>query len=384
MPSRPLLFVGLIAAAFIVPYVATDKDFVKTAGDQWGKLTGGFKSKPKEPSLEELIDQLTAEHPPLTPWVPEPYSNGQDPYGSRGGVRARTVSSPSEGNGTGSSGYNSGSTNSGSSTTDSSGSGGNSYGSTGNSGTSGNSYGSYGSAGNTSNSGSTGSGTSGSSFGSSGTNNNSSSSGSSTTNSYNSGSASTAARPADTSGSPKLAGGVPGAAPPLPDSLLEGPAIFDLWEVFRFDAPPAWVMARWKRVSTVTSERNLRGLRVPLMTGTRMDDLAGSLTYYYDKNQQVQRITFEGVTGDDARLVQLVTEQYGLRPVPSLQAGLYLGQTRSRITAVLRVSNPPVVLTKEPLKRMEVALEINRPDSGIKMSDHMTDLLKADRLQKKW
>lgn len=168
------------------------------------------------------------------------------------------------------------------------------------------------------------------------------------------------------------------------DGLVEGPGIYDLWEIFRFDAPPSWVMARWKRVTTITSERELRGLRVPLMTGTHMDDLAGSLTYYFDRNQKIQRITFEGVTGDESRLVQLVSEQYGLRPVPSLQAGLYLGQTRSKITAAMRISNPPVVNSKEPLKRMEVTLEINRPDGPAKLSDHMTELLKADRLQKKW
>lgn len=361
MPSRPLLFFGLIAAAIVVPYVATDKEFAKTAGDQWRKLTGTFQSKPKEPSLEELIDQLTSEHPPLQPWTPEP-SDGQSVYASRRGIQARTVSSPSEGSSSGSD-SSSGNSNSGSGNSYNSGSS-NSYNSGSGSGSS--SSNSYNSG---SNSGGYNSGSSGSSYNSGTGSGSSGSSGSSGTNAGSSGSS---GRSGNSAGGPYV------------DGLVEGPGIYDLWEIFRFDAPPSWVMARWQRVTTITSERELRGLRVPLMTGTHMDDLAGSLTYYFDRNQKVQRITFEGVTGDESRLVQLVSEQYGLRPVPSLQAGLYLGQTRSKITAAMRINNPPVINSKEPLKRMEVTLEINRPDGPAKLSDHMTELLKADRLQKKW
>ena len=48
-------------------------------------------------------------------------------------------------------------------------------------------------------------------------------------------------------------------------------------------------MRRWPRVTTVP-QFALAGLRVPLVTGTQIDDLAGSLTYYFDRTDQVQRI----------------------------------------------------------------------------------------------
>jgi hypothetical protein len=69
---------------------------------------------------------------------------------------------------------------------------------------------------------------------------------------------------------------------------------------------------------------------VPLVTGTRPDDIAGSLTYYFDKRQQLQRITFEGVVGDERRLVNFVTGQYKLKAEPTLGAGLYVAKWSGR------------------------------------------------------
>ena len=64
-----------------------------------------------------------------------------------------------------------------------------------------------------------------------------------------------------------------------------------LAEVLRFDVTVAWVMQRWPRVSTGLPYLQLQGYRVPLVTGTTVADLAGSLTYYFNAQQQVQRIT---------------------------------------------------------------------------------------------
>ena len=65
----------------------------------------------------------------------------------------------------------------------------------------------------------------------------------------------------------------------------------------------AWVLARWPRVSTRLANLDLQGYRVPLVSGTADGDLAGSLTYYFNSQQRVQRITFIGSTGDARPLV---------------------------------------------------------------------------------
>ncbi len=61
--------------------------------------------------------------------------------------------------------------------------------------------------------------------------------------------------------------------------------------MLRFDVTVEWVMQRWPRVSTGLPYLQLQGYRVPLVTGTKVADLAGSLTYYFNARQQVQRIT---------------------------------------------------------------------------------------------
>ncbi|MBC7855586.1 MAG: hypothetical protein IAF94_19320, partial [Pirellulaceae bacterium] len=60
---------------------------------------------------------------------------------------------------------------------------------------------------------------------------------------------------------------------PTAGSNLGAPTC-DIPEAFRFDVSPQWINARWPRVTTVLAETDLQGLRVPLVTGPRPDDLA--------------------------------------------------------------------------------------------------------------
>ena len=70
---------------------------------------------------------------------------------------------------------------------------------------------------------------------------------------------------------------------------IVGAPVTDLREVMRFDISPSWVIERFTRVSTVLADVRLKALRVPIVTGTRVDDLAGTLTYYFDGSGKVQR-----------------------------------------------------------------------------------------------
>ena len=143
----------------------------------------------------------------------------------------------------------------------------------------------------------------------------------------------------------------------------EGPPVTDLGEIFRFDVTTPWILGRWPRVTTRLADLDLQGYRVPLVTGTREDDLAGSLTYYFDKKQQAERITFRGTTGDARKLVRLLATRHGFVRQAHGDAGLYLYQVKwnGKAWSELHVRPKQVVSAASPYSRFEVALNMRRP-----------------------
>ncbi|MBP86571.1 MAG: hypothetical protein CMJ64_07645 [Planctomycetaceae bacterium] len=171
-------------------------------------------------------------------------------------------------------------------------------------------------------------------------------------------------------------------------SDASGPAltgeVHRLNEILRFDVSPRWVMQHWGRVSTILSESDLEGLRVPLVTGTDVTSVTGSLTYYFDKQQQVRRITLHGHTGDDSQLVDIVTKQFKLRAESALGAGMYVSKWNGKPTSVLRVSHAPVVRANSPHASLQIALEINQPRAGFGSSAAAQEMLNHDQLTNRW
>ena len=154
--------------------------------------------------------------------------------------------------------------------------------------------------------------------------------------------------------------------PPLvggAELLARAPTHNDLAEVFRWDVTTAWVLAHWPRVSAGLSEVEMQGYRVPLVTGTATDDLAGSLTYYFNKRQQVQRITFFGTTGDSRRLVALLATKFGFVRELNDDPSLFLYRVREgrKVLSELRIKPAHIVRSDEPHTRFDVALLIDRP-----------------------
>jgi hypothetical protein len=151
-----------------------------------------------------------------------------------------------------------------------------------------------------------------------------------------------------------------GTTKPLPP---EGYDTRDLAEVIRFDGTPAWVVNRWPRVTAGLAELDLHGYRVPLVTGTRDDDLAGSLTYYFDKDQKVAFISFHGTTGDPRKIVTLVTSQFKMTPQACNDPGLALYQVKwnGKPQSELRIRPARVVRADQPRARYEVDLAMKRP-----------------------
>jgi len=135
-------------------------------------------------------------------------------------------------------------------------------------------------------------------------------------------------------------------------------------QVFRFDWTPQWVASRWPRVSTVAgSDPEQLGMRVVLVTGTQPDDIAGSLTYYFDRHHQMQRITFTGLTRDPRRLLASVVTPYRLKSQPTTDAAYYLGGDPKDPTSEVIVRHMPVLVADLGMANAEVEVDLSRGDS---------------------
>lgn len=155
-------------------------------------------------------------------------------------------------------------------------------------------------------------------------------------------------------------------------------------EVFRFDVHPLWVISHWPHVTTHLADLDMQGMRVPLVTGTTDEDIAGSLTYYFDKSERVQRITFFGTAGDESKLVGVLSEKFGLQAQPILDRGLYLAKRYGKPKSALRVRHRSVLDASQRQTQLEIELELNRPGRRPRLSDRFTSLLDEDRNTGRW
>lgn len=158
---------------------------------------------------------------------------------------------------------------------------------------------------------------------------------------------------------------------------MEFKPFMNLAEVFDFGISPDWVKGRWKRVSTSPGCEGLHGLRVALVTGTNVWDLHGSLTYYFDKNQQCQRITFQGWTGDAAPMIRMLKEKHGFKAEATHSAGLYLRQSVWDTTGALLLKHPAVIHSDNPSQQLAIVFEMNDPKSRFEISEEFTLLIKG-------
>lgn len=146
---------------------------------------------------------------------------------------------------------------------------------------------------------------------------------------------------------------------------IEGPGVTNLSDVFRYDATPSWVLGRWPRVMNSRYE-DLQAYRVPLVTGAKDADLAGSLTYCFDAKQQVRQIRFQGTTGDARPLVMFLIQQHGFAHEPTQDPSEYLYQVKHSGQAIceLRVKTAPLIESSAASTRFQVQLSMQpKPDS---------------------
>jgi hypothetical protein len=144
---------------------------------------------------------------------------------------------------------------------------------------------------------------------------------------------------------------------------LEGVPTYSIADVLRMDVSKDWVYGRWPRKSTALAELDLYGIRVPLVTGTKLHDLAGSLTYYFGADGRVKRISFRGRTGDTTQLAAIVHQRFGLQAMPTTIAGEQLLQYRDgdKVLSELRTRPAAVLWSSSPHESFAVELEIQDP-----------------------
>ncbi len=151
-------------------------------------------------------------------------------------------------------------------------------------------------------------------------------------------------------------------APPVHVQTTPDPA-YSLAEVLRFDITKDWVYQRWDRKSTALADLDLFGVRVPLVSGTQVHDIAGSLTYFFGADGRVKRISFRGRTGDTTQLAMLLHQRFGLQAVPSVIAGQQVLQQRKGddVISELRTQTAPILWSSSPHESFSVEFELQDP-----------------------
>ncbi|MEQ8848840.1 DUF6690 family protein [Botrimarina sp.] len=146
---------------------------------------------------------------------------------------------------------------------------------------------------------------------------------------------------------------------------LTGPAGISLADALNWNITKNWVYTHWDRKSTGLSDPQLFGVRVPIVTGAGMTDVAGAVSYYFDNAGTLQKIRLKGRTADTSRLVYLATTAFGMAPRTSAAPGeqLYQAFDGDRLKGELRTRPEGVLWGASPHESFDVAFEATRPGS---------------------
>ena len=165
---------------------------------------------------------------------------------------------------------------------------------------------------------------------------------------------------------PVAAAVVPAPTAELPNqqAAADGPRFNSVDQFLRFDVTREWVYRHWNRKSTGPTDVGLFGVRVPLVMGTQMTSLAGSLTYFFNSHGQVEHISFRGRTADTTQLVSFLARTYEFQRVDApVGEQVYQVTRRGRVQSELRTRPESVLDNKSPHSSVAVELELARPGS---------------------
>ncbi len=143
---------------------------------------------------------------------------------------------------------------------------------------------------------------------------------------------------------------------------VEGYRGMPLHSLLRWDITKEWVYRNWNRKTTGLAEVGLYGVRVPIVTGTQITDIAGTISYYFDVNGQLQKIRLHGTTADTTPLVQLGMSSYGMQRRAPRTAGdqLYQAAEGEQVRSEFSTRPSSVLWSTQPHSSFKVDLELNR------------------------
>ena len=144
----------------------------------------------------------------------------------------------------------------------------------------------------------------------------------------------------------------------------EGGRIADFNSVFQCGAPRSWVQRTYDNISE-TADGEREGLRVTLVTGNTLEDLAGSLTYWFDRHGRVERIHFQGVTGNPAKLASFARRSQKMVAREYDRDALFVRSGKEGPLHLLHVSRQPLVNVNTLHGRYQVTLELNRQGGSL-------------------
>lgn len=150
---------------------------------------------------------------------------------------------------------------------------------------------------------------------------------------------------------------------PTPSEAKLSP-ITPIPEILRFDYDPVDIIKKWPYVTSANPELYLQAYRAPLVTGSRNDDLAGVITYFFDMHT-VQQISIRAKTGDFRKLVAHLQKYYGFVQRETQTPAIYIYQqpeTFSRKDGSYLWIRPNLAFAEGIEEhRFDVTLVLNRP-----------------------
>ena len=155
--------------------------------------------------------------------------------------------------------------------------------------------------------------------------------------------------------------------------LVGGPPTAHPAEIFRFDVSPEWVTNHWARVVQIPAGA-LRQFRAPVSTGTRPLDVQGSISYYFDSERNVQRITFRGTSIDPGPLTASLAHHYQLAPRNMLGGHLHVAERSDQLHGAMWVHLASVVTTDARGRKYRIEVELNRPDLPYGTTDFLDEM----------
>ncbi len=159
-------------------------------------------------------------------------------------------------------------------------------------------------------------------------------------------------------------GQAPGVYPYGVAPRLDGAQFTSVDQVFRFDVTRDWVYRNWSRKTTAPTDVGLDSVRVPLVMGTQLQSFAGSLTYFFNAQGQVEHISFRGKSGDPTPLVQLLTRSYQFQRVEApVGEHVYQVGSGNELHSELRLRPEAIVSSSAPQQSVAVELEFAKPGS---------------------